>query len=68
MGSVEKALTLEGKKTWGRPIDFMGWNVTDLLPILLMILWPINPATSEARGHTVRIQDENAHLSTCKKL
>jgi len=46
---------------------------SDLLPqhelrILLLILWPINPASAEARGPTVRIGDENAHLSTCKKL
>ena len=50
----------------------MGWNVTDLLPqlelrTLLLILQPIDPATSEARGHTVRIRDENAHLSTLQE-
>jgi hypothetical protein len=54
----------------------MGWNVTDLLPqlelrTLLLILRPIDPATFEARGHTVRSRDEKCsskHLQEAVKL
>lgn len=74
MSSVEKALTLEGKETG----EILLIHVLECDSVICCPAFrtphsaadsvTTDPASSKARGETMRIRDENAHLSTCKQL